>query len=284
MARAPCTITPSGELSLLYSFCANSECPDGSIPWFGLILATDGNFYGATTAGGASGNGTIFRMTPSGQLSTLYAFGSGYSPPAIYAGLVQATDGNLYGTTRNGGTSGNGTVFRITLGGTLTTLYSFTGELDGGTPQAPLVQATNGNLYGTTYSGGTNGRGTIFQITTGGAFNAIYNFAGTECCSQAGLVQASDGNLYGTNKFGGTSGAGSIFQITPSGQETTLHSFDYSDGSGPNSSLIQATDGELYGTTEGGGASGTGAIFKITLTGDFASLYQVFRRLQWPWQ
>jgi uncharacterized repeat protein (TIGR03803 family) len=267
-------ITPSGELSLLYSFCANSECPDGSIPWFGLILATDGNFYGATTAGGASGNGTIFRMTPSGQLSTLYAFGSGYSPPAIYAGLVQATDGNLYGTTRNGGTSGNGTVFRITLGGTLTTLYSFTGELDGGTPQAPLVQATNGNLYGTTYSGGTNGRGTIFQITTGGAFNAIYSFAGTECCSQAGLVQASDGNLYGTNKFGGTSGAGSIFQITPSGQETTLHSFDYSDGSGPNSSLIQATDGELYGTTEGGGASGTGAIFKITLTGDFASLYQ----------
>jgi uncharacterized repeat protein (TIGR03803 family) len=266
-------ITPSGELITLYSFCATSGCPDGSIPWFGLVLATDGNLYGITTAGGASGNGTIFKMTPGGQLTTLYEFGAAYAPPAPYGGLIQGADGNLYGTTRNGGIYGNGTVFKITLGGALTTLYSFSGASDGGTPQAPLVQTTNGNLYGTTYSGGAAGRGTIFQITPGGMFSAIYSFSGSECCSQAGLIQATDGMLYGTNKFGGSASSGSVFQITPSGQLTTLHSFDGSDGSWPNSSLVQATDGALYGTTEIGGASGAGTLFKITLNGDFTLLY-----------
>jgi uncharacterized repeat protein (TIGR03803 family) len=286
-------ITPSGTLTTLYSFCpGGGECVDGLWPRAGLVQATDGNFYGTASAGGANGAGTVFRITPSGTLTTLHTFGSqtddGYYP---YAGLVQATDGNLYGTTSGAGVSG-GTVFRITLGGTLTTLYSFCGYScgEGGAPQAGLVQATDGNLYGTTVDGGTNcyssGCGTVFKITPSGTLTMLYTFCNQSNCSDgsypyAGLVQGTDGNFYGTTSGGGVYGYGTVFEITSNGMLTTLHSFCYgggqcADGLAPLTGLVQATDGNFYGTTVGGGQGangGFGTVFEITPSGALTTLY-----------
>jgi len=171
-------ITPGGVLTTLYGFCALTNCVDGAGPLAPLVQATDGNFYGTTFLGGANetcrfgdlGCGTIFRITSGGVLTTLYSFcaqtncvdGSG---PRV---LVQATDGNFYGTTDFGGTTDSGTVFQITPEGTLTTLHSFCqpGCTDGAYP-GTLMQATDGNFYGTTGGGGTTGSGTVFSLSVG---------------------------------------------------------------------------------------------------------------------
>ena len=230
-------ITPSGTLTTLYSFCSQSGCTDGSNPYAGVVQATNGDFYGTTGYGGANcaptGCGTIFKMTPSGTLTTLYSFCSqsgctdGEYP---FGALVQATNGNLYGTTRFGGANGNyGTVFKITPGGTLTTLYSFcsqSGCTDGYFPNTPLVQATNGDLYGTTYGGGANGNyGTVFKIAPGGTLTTLYSFCSQSGCtdgdsSLAGLVQDTNGDLYGTtweggaNDVGCSQGCGTVFRLS----------------------------------------------------------------------
>jgi uncharacterized repeat protein (TIGR03803 family) len=271
-------LTTDGKLTMQYSFCAVSGCPDGSSPWFGLALDTNGALYGVTTTGGVYGYGTVFEITQGGTLITLHSFcasngcADGSNP---YAGLTLTANGDLYGTTANGGAFGGGTIFKITPRGALTTLYSFSGGQDGNGPQAPLVQATDGYLYGTTYSGGSNGNGTIFKITPGGTLATVYSFNGSDGgASQAGLVQAGNGDLYGTSKFGGPSRSGTIFKLTPNGEFTTLYSFSGTDGSWPNSALIQVSNGDLYGTTEIGGASGAGTIFEITPAGQLKTLYE----------
>ena len=213
-------VTPSGTLTTLYNFCSQTHCADGSNPRAGLVRATDGNFYGTTYAGGANGAGTVFKITPSGTLTTLYSFCSkGGCADGRYpeAALVQATDGNFYGTTydatADGVANGDGTVFKITPSGTLTTLYSFSGP-DGANPWAGLVQATDGNLYGTTSGGGANGRGTVFKITPGGTLTTLHNFDGSDGGGpSASLVQASDGNFYGTTAGGGANGDGTVFRL-----------------------------------------------------------------------
>jgi len=190
------------------------------------------------------------------------------------AGLVQASDGNLYGTTAYDNTLG--TVFRITTNGALTTLHFFYGGSDGGYPQAGLVQASDGNLYGTTEFGGVanwyaGSGGTVFRITTNGALTSLYSFTGGNDGGNplAGLVQASDGNLYGTTFYGGNTnlngyGYGTVFRITTNGVETVLYSFTgEGDGGNPVAGLVQASDGKLYGTTEYGGTNGYGTIFAL---------------------
>ena len=170
---------------------------DGAFPFNGaLVQATNGDLYGTTAGVGANGHGTVFKITPSGTLTTLYGFGSqttdGYG---ANAGLVQATNGYLYGTTEFGGAgpygSGGGTVFKITPSGTLTTLYSFclqSGCPDGELPLSGLVQGTNGYLYGTTAAGGANGNlGTVFKITPSGTLTTVYSF-----CSQSGCADGDD--------------------------------------------------------------------------------------------
>jgi len=162
-------ITPNGTLTTLYKFCSQPNCSDGFSPFAGLTLATDGDLYGTTPGGGANGGGTAFRITPAGKRTTIYDFCSGRNCPdggGPFAGLVQATDGNLYGTNY-GGIYGAGTVFKLTPAGKLTTLYSFCAQLncpDGQYPTAPLIQGADGNLYGTTVGGGTGGNGTVFKI------------------------------------------------------------------------------------------------------------------------
>ena len=279
-------ITPtSGTLTTLYNFCSLAACADGSEPAGALVEATNGDFYGMTDGGGANGYGTVFKITPSGTLTTLYSFDytDGYEP---YAGLIQATNGNFYGTTVYGGANnsslcldgGCGTIFKITPGGTLTTLYNFCSQgdcTDGAAPYGGLVQATNGNFYGTTYLGGADGDGTVFEITPSGTLTTLHSFDGADGDQTlAALVQATNGNLYGTTAAGGASGYGTVFKITPSGTLTTLHSFDGTDGQTPEAALVQATDGNFYGTTYyAGGANGDGTVFKITPSGALTTLH-----------
>ncbi len=241
-------------------------------------------------------------------LTTLYSFCSqpncadGANPEAA---VVQATDGNFYGTTFAGGGAppADGTVFRLTPDGALTTLHVFCTQPncagDGGQPWAGLVQATDGNFYGATEVGGgpSGGAGTIFKITSGGAFTTVYSFCpqGLGGCPDGALptgtlVQGTDGNLYGTTRTGGAifncyqgQPCGTVFKITLDGSLTTLHAFNGADGFYPIAGLVQAADGNFYGTTEQGGANvadcgngggeGCGTVFKITPDGTFTSLY-----------
>ena len=163
-------ITPSGQFATLHSFCSKTACADGQNSYAGLVQASNGNLYGTTILGGAYGSGTIFELSLSGALTTLYSACSQSGCPDgnyLYAPLIQAKDGNLYGIMQIGGAHNSGTIFKITLSGTLTTLYSFCSQpacADGQYPAAGLVQAANGNLYGTTADGGVHGDGTVFSI------------------------------------------------------------------------------------------------------------------------
>jgi uncharacterized repeat protein (TIGR03803 family) len=269
-------VTPGGKLTTLHTF----NGADGSQPLAGLVQATDGNFYGTTYAGGSNGDGEIFKITPTGTLTILHNFCSqstcqdGANP---FANLIQGVDGDLYGTTLTGGTRGVGTVFRISLTGTLKTLHSFcltSGCPDGDFPQTGLVQASNGNFYGTTIIGGANDSGTIFEITPGGTLTTIYSACSKSGCADgnylyAPLIQATDGNLYGITQIGGANNNGTIFRLTPAGSLTTLYSFcsqpGCADGEYPAGSLVQITDGTLYGTTPDGGANGFGTVFRLSV-------------------
>jgi uncharacterized repeat protein (TIGR03803 family) len=300
-------ITPSGTLTALYSFCAQSGCPDGEYVVAGLIEDSNGILYGTTEHGGPSSWGTVFKFTLGGELTTLNSFGvmnGCASDPE--SPLVQATNGVLYGTTNCGGINGAGSVFSITTGGSLNqTLYSFcagpscgnpriNGDNNGFAPQAGLIQATDGDLYGTTVSGGVNagispnGGGTVFKITLNGGLTTLYSFCSLSNCSDgwgpvAGLVEGTDGNFYGTTVYNGYNSAGTVFKITPRGELTTLYTFcsqsDCADGSGPSAPLIQGTDGNFYGTTSyagntsGGTATGWGTVFQITPSGTLTTLH-----------
>jgi uncharacterized repeat protein (TIGR03803 family) len=290
-------ITPKGALTTLYSFCAQANCIDGVEPGAALVIGTDGNFYGSTQAGGANGGGTIFRMTPGGELTTLHSFCDQNDCPygvGSRSGLIQATDGNFYGTTQYGGVPrGAGTIFKITAQGHLTTLYTFCTQspcTDGAQPLGGLVQASDGNFYGTTSEGGIYsfdceyGCGTVFKITPQGALTTLYSFDDSNGNGPIGtLVQATDGNLYGTTGGGGSTNGGTIFEITLAGALTTLYNFcsdppNCPDGAGP-AGLLQATDGNFYGTTFGGGNNNCntgetcGTVYQISMGfGPFVSL------------
>jgi uncharacterized repeat protein (TIGR03803 family) len=226
-------VTSSGSLTTIYSFSALSSGtnPDGANPYGTLLQANDNNLYGTTETGGTNGDGTLFQITASGTLNTLYSFsgsGDGANP---FGALVEGTNGNLYGTTEAGGSSGAGTVFEITTSGSLTSLYSFTGGGDGGNPIAGLVQGTDGNFYGVTLNGGSDGSGTVFQITPSGSLTTLYSFTlGSSGRNPRGqLVQSTDGNFYGTTINGGGSGTGTVFEISSGGALNTLYSFSAGD-------------------------------------------------------
>ena len=279
----------NGSFTVLHNFSGTS---DGAGPFAALIQANDGNFYGTTNYGGPNNKGTIFKMTPSGVLTTLYRFcaqqgcSDGASP---YAGLVQGSDGNLYGTAYNGGNlfenycfDGCGTVFKITLDGTLTTLYKFciaTPCTDGRLPQAAIVLGSDGNLYGTTVKGGAHDMGTVFQIAPSGAFKTLLNFSGKPndgAFPYSALVLANDGNFYGTTTGGGAYDVGTVFKVTSNGAVTLLHSFSPLDNNGgyPTAALMQASDGYFYGTTFSPNASFYGTVFTLTPAGALTTLHR----------
>src|SRR5580693_8405903 len=216
--------------------------------------------------------------SPAQTFKTLVSF-NGTNGVLPESSLVQGIDGNVYGTTYNGGAYGYGTVFKITAGGVLTTLHSFCAENlpcpDGYGPGG-LVLAADGNFYGTTAGGGAStGRGTVFEITAGGMLTTLHNFVGTDgSVPSAPLVQATGGNFYGTTYNGGASSYGTVFRVTVAGSLTTLHSFDGTDGAIPTG-LVQSTDGspEFYGPAEEGGIYGHGTVFKIDTRGVLTALH-----------
>ncbi|MGO8672242.1 MAG: choice-of-anchor tandem repeat GloVer-containing protein [Capsulimonadaceae bacterium] len=279
-------VAPSGIVTILHSFGDGTVASDGIFPNPSLILATDGNFYGTTAAGGSTGGisgvGTVFRMTPSGIVTIIHNFGDGTVPnDGRYPldCLVQASDGNLYGTTEAGGTEQAGAVFRITLSGTESVLYSFgTIANDGAVPNAGLIQANDGTLYGTTEWGGPNGWGTAFSITTSGVYALLHSFGGTPdgALPGAALVQGLDGDFYGTTVMGGSTNVGTAFKMDASGNVAILHNFDDGtvplDGQYPATSLIQATDGSFYGITLQGG-SNFGTAYRMDSSGDVTILH-----------
>jgi uncharacterized repeat protein (TIGR03803 family) len=276
-------ISPSGSYTSLYSF--GSSPGDGLNPEAGLVQGVDSNFYGTTSAGGARGNGTVFRISTNGTYASLYSFVGWPNDGGVpQAGLVQGTDSNFYGTTSAGGTNNNcgdagcGTVFRISTNGTYLSLYSFAGRPnDGQNPEAGLVQGVDSNFYGTTYFGGTSsscgdtGCGMAFRISPSGTnYAVLYSFGSFPSDGQdpdAALIQGqgSDSNFYGTTAYGGKFDNGTVFRISPSGSYSNLYSFGSSpnDGRIPQAALVQGANSNFYGTTAYGGANNEGAVFEL---------------------
>jgi uncharacterized repeat protein (TIGR03803 family) len=208
------------------------------------------------------------------KITTLAAFygasSSGTNGAAPYCGLLQAADGNFYGTTHQGGTSvfpGLGTVFKLTPGGVITTLFSFN-NTNGSRPYAALTQGIDGGLYGSTLQGGTSNFGTLFRINTNGALTTLLSFTNTNGARPSGrLTLGQDGFFYGTTQFGGPSNQGTVFRVTTNGVLTTLASFFGTNGANPYAEVVQGIDGRLYGTTVNGGTENKGTVFQLTTNG-----------------
>jgi len=309
---APVTLAYSE--TVLYNFCSAANCTDGAYPLYaGLIQDADGNLYGTTFSGGAgngagnggSGVGTVFKVDNTGHETVLYSFCSAaYCTDGVfpYAGLIQDADGNLYGTTEEGGVSGygsasgDGTVFKVDNTGHETVLYSFCSAAnctDGSNPYAGLIQDAAGNLYGTTEApGGANGGGTVFKVDNTGHETVLYNFCSAVNCTDgfapsAGVIEDAAGNLYGTTVQGGANNGGTVFKVDNAGHETVLYNFcsaaNCTDGQHPAAGLIQDAAGNIYGTTLAGGANygttgvngfrGGGTVFRVDNAGHETVLY-----------
>ena len=275
-------VSKRGAERVLYSFQGGT---DGYYPNGSLVLDKAGNLYGTTSFGGGSsacpnGCGTIFQITPSGTENILYRFTGGSDGSKPQSSLLLDSKGNLYGTTYDGGDFFWGTVFKLSPTGVLTTLYAFTGNLDGGAPYGSLIRDSKGNLYGTAQFMGAEYAGTVFELTKSGTEIVLYSFAGGSDGEfpQAGLVRDSEGNLYGTTLTGGGStgcsgSCGTVFKVTPSGSETVLYRFTGgADGGNPLCVLVRDKDGNLYGSTPIAGAT-QGTVFQITAAGKYKLLY-----------
>jgi uncharacterized repeat protein (TIGR03803 family) len=312
-------ITTAGAPSTVYSFCALTSCDDGGYPHGGVTLGFDGNFYGTTQGGGTHAAGTMFKVTPTGTLTTLWNFANGtdesvpvyttllgqdgnmygvswgqyngqygaifkVSASGVFKALsdfnytngalpnlpIQGTDGYFYGTAQLAGdpTCRCGVVYRATATGAIKVLHTFKGyPSDGYHPIGILVQGTDGNFYGTTYQGGANNQGTVFKISSSGAYTLLYSFNHSSGnpndadLPQAGLTLGTDGNFYGVGSSGGSKNYGAIFKITPAGSESVVYSFDSqpggADGIGPTTPLVLHTNGKFYGNTNGSSLGGS---------------------------
>jgi uncharacterized repeat protein (TIGR03803 family) len=254
-------ITPKGVATLLYEF---KGLDDGATPYAPPIEGRDGNFYGTTEIGGTFHAGTIYKITPSGKLTTLHSFDNTHGAQPI-GPLVEGSDGNFYGTAVTGGPANAGSIFKITPAGKFKVLHYFDGS-DGFDPSSLLIEAKDGVFFGTGYSGGAQNTGTVFKITAQGEFKVIHEFNGTTDGGNpyAGLVAASDGNFYGVNSFNGDAGNhGTIFRISSQGDFAVVHTFDGANGATPQVTLRQHSGGVLFGDTTFGGAFGNGTFFRL---------------------
>ncbi len=252
-------ITPAGTLTTL---CQFDHATNGANPVAGLVLGSDGNFYGTTLNGGPSRRGTVFQITSAGTLTTLYDFPDILEGGNPGAGLVQGSDGNFYGSTRDGGLFDAGMTFQITSTGTVNWLSSFVGAPNDDGGANTLVQGSDSNFYGTTFGGGGSFRGTVFAMTSQGTVTTLSSLS-EDAAPAAGMVQGSDGDFYGTTLDGGV-GFGALFKITSAGTFTSLYSFKGgSEGASPYANLVQGVDGNFYGTTALGGTNNAGTVFQF---------------------
>jgi uncharacterized repeat protein (TIGR03803 family) len=259
-------LSKSGE-TVLYSFTGT---PDGSVPYAGLVMDTSGNLYGTTSAGGSYGYGTVFELNPTTRQETVlhsfYGQPDGLTP---LSGLVMDNSGNLYGTTLAGGPSNDGTIYKVNIQTHQETLlYSFTGDPDGGWPvYGNLLMDASGNLYGTTFGGGSANLGTVWEFSATGEETVLHSFTGADGTQpDQSLAMDSEGNLYGITEIGGI-GAGVAFKVNiQSKTETVLYTFsNLADGEIPTSGLVRDSQGNLYGTTAQS-TNGDGTVFELTGT------------------
>ncbi len=253
-------MTLEGEITTLYTFCPIAGCADGQAPR-GIILASDGNFYGTTEVGGKFSEGTIFSISPSGTFKLLHTFCSqsncadGELPQAP---PVQGIDGNFYGTAYAGGTHNGGVIYQITAAGTFKVLYNFctyqTSCPTGADPMGALVQDSKGNFFGTTaFGGNTRNDGVVFEFTSQNQYKVLHSFQGYDGnVPQSQLALASNGALYGVTQGGGGPALGNIYKVTSAGVFKSFYVFRGNEGYDPVYSLFQSTNGLLYGTTNYG--------------------------------
>jgi len=257
----------------LHSFGSGS---DGSVPLGGLAFDSAGNLYGTTSSGGANGNGTVFTLTRHGLLysaSVLYSFGSGTDGAVPYAGVTVDSAGDLLGTTSAGGTGGYGTIFELNkqLSWAETIVYNFQNQDDGGVPYAGLIADGHGNFYGAATEGGSQGGGSIFELTPAGSgwnFTAIDSLAGWGISGTfRNLLLSSSGTLYATTHCDGEYDAGTVYELTPAVGGTWTYTQLYTftggtDGLYSYSNLVTFAN-RFYGTTNQGGAYGYGDVFAV---------------------
>jgi uncharacterized repeat protein (TIGR03803 family) len=270
---APDAADSAGHVRTVHSFSFDADPHAGGARPRPPIQASDGNFYGVAYAGGSRDAGTIWRTKPGGATRVLHSFrySDGYGPAGA---LVEASDGNLYGVTSHGGSGAgaSGTVFRLDASGVLTTLHTFQ-DPEGGSPEAGLIQASDGNLYGTASGGGQFGDGTIYRLGLDGSFTVMYHFgAGAHDGGRplAPLMQTRDGHLCGTTYVGGTWNGGTAFCMTLAGEMSFVHMFGGKPGdpNGSTNPLVEGDDGTLYGTSNFGGSQDQGALFTLDLDGN----------------
>ena len=270
-------ISTGGSFSVVHAFTTSGA--QGKTPLAGLIQGADGALYGTTQAGDIEGDGmgdgTLYQLTLTGSFAVLHFFDfetSGVGGYAPNTSLVQGSDGNFYGVTREGGDNGAGTVYRLGADGSFTNLYSFKGTTDGSTPLGPLVEGNNGVFYGLTTEGGGSNRGTFFSITGSGTLTTVRTLITGDpllTSQTTGLTKSGDGTFYLT-AASGTSGTGAILQFTTTGVITTVYPFiapasNTIVGRLPVAPLTQAQDGSFYGTTSSGGASGYGTVYHLVV-------------------
>jgi uncharacterized repeat protein (TIGR03803 family) len=266
-------LTPKGKEKTIYTFQGGER---GSSPAPGLVADATGNLFGAAS-------GIVFKISPNGTEHVFHTF-NGYDGADPRGDLIIDSNGNLYGTTYQGGASNYGTVYRLNHRGKITMLYSFPGGGGGAYPNAGLYRDTGGNLYGTTLQGGQgcegSGCGTVFEVTPDGTGKVLYAFmGGNDGANPIGsVVMDASGALYGGTQYGGLDcyhfgfGCGTLFKVTASGNETVLHTFTGDDGATPDGGLIRDASGNLYGAA-GGGADKSGVVFEFTDAGEMKTLY-----------
>ncbi len=252
-------ITPAGDFTVLHTFHQDLFDPSG-----GLVLASDGDFYGLTAFGGSYGGGGVYKIDATGDFAIVDESGddNALEPNGT---LLEAFDGSLCGVTLNGGNVGRpGTIFKISLDGTFTSLHSSVFP-EGYNYYGGLIQATDGEFYGTAKHGGANGVGTIYQVTPAGVLTTLHDFNNADGGDPvAQLIQGKDGNLYGTTSANGGLGGGTVFRVTLSGEFATIHNFNPdTDGGAPLAGVIQDDAGNLIGTTSTAGPDGFGTIYSI---------------------
>ena len=265
-------LSAAGIYTDLHDFAGGS---DGAEPIAPPIQASDSNFYGTTV--GTVGASTVYRYEPNGTFTTIYNFGAAQGQYVV-APLIEGSDGNLYGTAEGGGNASScGTIFKLSTAGEMLWTYNFPCGVGGASPFGPLLQASDGNYYGTTFSGGNLlNCGVVFRLNQSGAVTVLYAFKNTAdgANPEGGLAQGTDGNFYGTTASGGRNFGGTLFQISPNGVHKILYYFAAA-GKEPRAAPIQDTNGTFYGTTYTGGRYGYGTVYSLNMgLGPFVTFVQ----------